>query len=251
MRGLQGKRALVTGGTKGIGLATAHRLLEEGCAVIACGRDPAAIAEASAALGGAGEAFVRACDVSDSTAVDALVGETRDLLGGLDLLVNNAGVFFGERAVEMSDETWTKTVAINLSGAFYAARAAARVMVEQGGGGAIVNVASVNALPGSPENVAYDATKGGVLAMTYSLASELARHGIRVNAICPGLIWTPMVWSGETREQAEGWADRHTLLRRVGDPAEIAAAIAFMASDEGSYMTGAHLVVDGGQLARM
>jgi NAD(P)-dependent dehydrogenase (short-subunit alcohol dehydrogenase family) len=251
VRGLEGKRVLITGGSKGIGLAAARRFLEEGCAVVICGRDQGALDEAAAGLKDAGTCHVIRCDVSDREAVDRTVAETVRLIGGLDVLVNNAGIFIPGDAVDLVDDTWAKVIAVNLSGAFYAARAAARVMIAQGRGGAIVNVSSVNALPGSPESVPYDASKGGVLAMNLSLASELAKHGIRCNSVCPGLIWTPMVQAGGPREEQQKWADRHTLMKRVGEAHEIAAAIAFLASDEASYATGSHLVVDGGQLAKM
>jgi NAD(P)-dependent dehydrogenase (short-subunit alcohol dehydrogenase family) len=142
-------------------------------------------------------------------------------------------------------------IAVNLSGAFYMARAVAKVMIAQGTGGSIVNISSVNALPGSPESVPYDASKGGLQAMSGSLASELAKHKIRVNAICPGLIWTPMVQAGGAREEHDKWAQRHTLMKRLGEAEEIGAAVAFFASDDASYATGTHLVVDGGQLAAM
>jgi NAD(P)-dependent dehydrogenase (short-subunit alcohol dehydrogenase family) len=250
MRGLNGKRALVTGGSKGIGHAGARRLLEEGCAVVICGRDEGALGEAVKELAPL-ECHALRCDVSDSTQVDRAVAETVRLLGGLDVLVNNAGIFVPGEAVDLDDATWSNVIAINLSGAFYAARAAARAMIGQGSGGAIVNISSVNALPGSPESVPYDASKGGILAMNVSLASELAKHRIRVNAVCPGLVWTPMVHADGPREQHDQWADRHTLVKRVGEAHEIGAAIAFLASEDASYMTVTHVVVDGGQLARM
>ncbi len=251
MRGLEGKRALVTGGSKGIGLGVARRLLEEGCAVAICGRDRAALDEALTGLAPLRPHAI-VCDVSDSSAVDDAVVETARVLGGLDILVNNAGVFIPGDAVGLDDATWAKVIGINLSGAFYAARAAARVMIKQATGGAIVNISSVNALPGSPESVPYDASKGGIQAMTGSLASELAHHRIRVNAVCPGLIWTPMVSSGgSTREQHQKWVERHTLVNRLGEPEDIGAAVAFLASDDASFVTGTHLVVDGGQLARL
>lgn len=250
MRGLNGKRVLVTGGSKGIGLGAARRLLEEGCAVAFCGRDATALEDAMKDLAPL-DPHPIVCDVSDSVAVDAAVAETVRVLGGLDILVNNAGIFIAGDAVDLDDATWSKVIAVNLSGAFYAARAAAKVMIEQGTGGAIVNMSSVNALPGSPESVPYDASKGGIQAMTGSLASELARHRIRVNAVCPGLIWTPMVWSSGPREEHEKWVRRHTLLNRLGEPADIGAAVAFLASDDASFITGTHVVVDGGQLARM
>lgn len=251
MRGLEGKRALVTGGSKGIGLGAARRLLEEGCRVAICSRDRSALLDAVSAVRPL-EPHTIVCDVGDSGAVDAAVAETVGTLGGLDILVNNAGIFIPGDAVDLDDATWGKVIAVNLSGAFYAARAAARVMIEQGTGGVIVNISSVNALPGSPESVPYDASKGGIQAMTGSLASELARHRIRVNAVCPGLIWTPMVWSGgEPREQHEKWAQRHTLVQRLGEAEDIGAAVAFLASDDASFVTGTHLVVDGGQLAKM
>ena len=250
MRGLNGKRALVTGGSKGIGLGAARRLVEEGCQVVLCGRDPLALDHAAAELR-PHTVEVVPCDVADSRAVDSMVARTVQLLGGIDILVNNAGIFVPGEAVDLSDESWAKVIGVNLNGAFFVARAVARVMITQGQGGAMVNISSVNALPGSPESVPYDASKGGVQAMTVSLASELAKHQIRVNAICPGLIWTPMVEAGGPREQHDVWAHRHTLLDRLGEPSEIGAAVAFLASDDASYITGSYLVVDGGQLARM
>jgi NAD(P)-dependent dehydrogenase (short-subunit alcohol dehydrogenase family) len=254
MRGLQGKRVLVSGGSSGIGLATARRFLEEGSRVFLTGLDPREVDGALAGLAPGGQVSGLACDVSLEGDVAAMMAAAHRALGGIDVLVNNAGTARRDPFLSIAAGNWDRIVAVNLRGMFLVAQAVSRHMVERGGG-VIVNMSSTNGLAGEEDYAHYNASKGGVLLLTKTMAVELGRHGIRVNALCPGYIRTPL---NEAVSAPIGGAEFETAyardripLGRAGQPEEVAAAYAFLASDDASFVHGAALVIDGGQIAVM
>jgi meso-butanediol dehydrogenase/(S,S)-butanediol dehydrogenase/diacetyl reductase len=228
MRGLAGKRVVVTGGTSGIGAATAQRFRDEGCEVVVLARTP-----------GPG---VIPCDVSDRAQVDAAFAQ----IGDLDVVVNNAGLSVRSPAVDISPDQWDQVLATNLSGAFWVAQAAARRML-LGAGGVILNTASTNALVGYRYYADYNATKAGLVALTKSLALEWAPR-IRVNAVCPGYVLTPMQEAEYTPAMLAEVNSRIPLGRHA-TPEELAGLFAYLASDEAAYFTGSVIVMDGGETA--
>lgn len=255
MRGLTGKRVLISGGSSGIGLAAAERLLAEGARVFLAGLEAGEVSEAVAALAPMGDVAGTACDVSREAGVAAMVAAARQALGGLDVLVNNAGTARRDAFLAIAPADWDRIIAVNLRGMFLVAQAVSRVLVEQGTGGAIINMSSTNGLAGEADYAHYNASKGGVLLLTKTMAVELGGYGIRVNALCPGYISTPL---NEAISAPLGGADFGAAyargripLRRAGRPEEVAAAYAFLASDDASFIHGAALVIDGGQVAVM
>jgi NAD(P)-dependent dehydrogenase (short-subunit alcohol dehydrogenase family) len=228
MRGLAGKRVVVTGGSSGIGAATAQRFRDEGAEVIILARHP-------------GPDGV-ACDVSDRDQVQ----QAFELVGDLDVLVNNAGLSVRNPALDIPADQWDAVVATNLSGAFWAAQAAGRLMLK-GRGGVILNTASTNALVGYRYYADYNATKAGLVALTKSLALEWAPR-VRVNAVCPGYVLTPMQVAEYTPTMLAEVNGRIPLGRHAA-PEEIAGLFAYLASDEATYFTGAVVVMDGGETA--
>jgi 3alpha(or 20beta)-hydroxysteroid dehydrogenase len=241
---LAGKSALVTGGARGQGAAHGRRLAEEGAAVILGDILEDAGESHARELRAAGHdvRFVR-LDVTAPGDWDVAVRAAETDLGGLDVLVNNAGVVRVAPIVDESDEGWHTTMAVNATGVFYGMRAAIPAL-RRSGGGSIVNVASIYGPVGAPGYVAYTASKGAVIAMTKVAALEHAHEHIRVNAICPGPVRTPM-----SADEGDASVDV-TPLRRRAEPEEISSVVAFLASDDAVYVTGAELAVDGGYLAR-
>ena len=246
--------ALVTGAASGIGLATAEALAREGA-------DVALLSRPGDDLDGAqdrvkqhgGRVVTVAADVADPEAVRVAFERVESELGPVDAVHNNAGISIVSALTETTDEVFRRLVDTNLAGSFYVLREAARVMQSRRAG-AIVNTASELAIIGQAGYVAYTATKGGILAMTRSAAAELSSWGIRVNAVCPGPIYTPFHEKrnqalGRTFQQYQDDAAKGTLLRRHGTPDEVAACILFLASDDASYVTGTLLFVDGGYTA--
>jgi 3-oxoacyl-[acyl-carrier protein] reductase len=253
MRGLRGKRVLVSGGSSGIGAATARRFLEEGCRVVLAGLDPAEVQATVLALEQLGEVHGFPADVSRETGARDLVDATTGALGGIDVLANNAGIAWREPFLEISAEHSDRMLAVNLRGMFLVAQGVARRLVEQGTGGAIVNMSSTNGLAGEADYAHYNASKAGVLLLTKTMAVELGRHGIRVNAVCPGFIRTALN-EQIAADIGPGFIDRYARgipLLRTGLPEEVASAYAFLASDDAAFISGSELVVDGGQLAVM
>ncbi|MEU8109556.1 SDR family oxidoreductase [Nonomuraea muscovyensis] len=254
MRGLAGKRVLVSGGSSGIGAATARRFLQEGSRVVIGGLDPGEVDRTVAELAPLGEVSGLAGDVSSETGVDRLVGGAVAALGGLDVLVNNAGTAWREPFLDITAEHWDKIIAVNLRGMFLVAQAVARRLVAQGGGGVILNMSSTNGIGGEADYAHYNASKGGVLLLTRTMAVELGRHGIRVNALCPGYIRTPLnsaIAAGLGEEFVSAYEREHIPLGRAGLAEEVAAGYAFLASDDAAFVHGTELVIDGGQLAVM
>jgi NAD(P)-dependent dehydrogenase (short-subunit alcohol dehydrogenase family) len=240
--GLDGKAALVTGAASGIGRATVELLTELGAQVMASDIDE------SAELG---DVRFAAADVAEEGALEKVVAEAVSAFGRLDLAANCAGVGGGHASThEYPIGTWDRIVAVNLRGTWLSMRAEIPAMLA-GGKGAIVNVASTLGLRGSPFGSPYSASKHGVLGLTKTAAIEYAQQGIRVNAVCPGAIDTPMM--DETFERFPGFREMLTgfvPMGRMGSPAEVAAAIAWLCSDAASFVTGEGLTIEGGLLAR-
>jgi len=255
MRGLGGKRVLVSGGSSGIGLAAAARFLEEGSRVFLCGVDPAEVDAAVASLAPRGEVCGLACDVSAEPDVARLTQAASRALGGVDVLVNNAGIARRDPFLAIAASDWDRIIAVNLRGMFLVAQAVSRQMVAQGNGGVIINMCSTNGIAGEGDYAHYNASKGGVLLLTKTMAVELGGHGIRVNALCPGYILTPLNEAIAGQIGGAGFEAAYVRdqipLGRAGRPEDVAAAYAFLASDDAAFIHGSALVIDGGQLAVM
>lgn len=249
-----GAAVLVTGGTSGIGAAVARAFGDAGAAVLLTGRDGTRGSQVAADIASdGGTAEFLAADITGKGACGHLVDAMLDRFARLDVLVNNAGIIHRADAEETTDEQWNETIAVNLTAAFRMSRAAIPAMRKQGGG-AIVNIASDWALVGGKRGVAYCASKGGLLLMTKAMALDHAEENIRINAVCPTDIMTPMLTdefraTGLSEEEALAALGEAIPMGRVGTPEEVARAVLFLASDQASFMTGVGLPVDGGVTA--
>ena len=246
----EGKVAIVTGASSGIGRATAELLAERGATVVCAARREGEIAALSEEIASAGgnASFIRT-DVADAGDVEAMVAHAVQTHGRLDIAVNNAGIGAEVyQIIDTPDDWWDRVQNVNLRGNFLCLKHQARAMLAAGNGGAIVNVGSVNSFLGCPGAAAYCVSKAGQIALTSSASAELASQGIRVNLVCPGVTDTPLhheIKSNLGTEAFEGMKAQ-THQRRFGDPLEIARAIAFLCSDEASFVTGTSLTADGG-----
>jgi NAD(P)-dependent dehydrogenase (short-subunit alcohol dehydrogenase family) len=242
VKGLEGKRVVVTGGTSGIGEATSRRFLDEGGRVVALAFGEEEVATAQERIPGLAEAI--RCDVADDAEVAAAFERVDELLGGVDVLVANAGISIRKPFLEIEEADWRRVLDVNLTGVFHCAQQAARRM-HASDGGVILMTASTNGLVGHPYYADYNASKAGVILLARTMALELAPK-VRVNAVCPGYVLTPMQKAEYTPEMLAG-VDAKIPIGRHADPSELAGLFAFLASDEGRYFTGATISMDGGE----
>ncbi len=244
MRGLAGKKVLITGGASGIGAATAARFLEEGSQVCVLDRDAERCEAIRHELPGIAEAII--ADVTDLMQVEAAFAEAVRATGGIDVLINNAGISIRHKFLDITPEEWEKVLAVNLTGVFYAAQTAARHMWERGSG-VILQTASTNGIMGYPYYADYNATKAGVIELTRSMALELAPK-VRVCAVAPGYVLTPMQRAEYSNAMLEE-VNQKIPLRRHAKPEEIAGLFAYLASDDAAFATGQVFTMDGGETA--
>jgi len=244
MHGLKDKRVFITGGARGIGEATAARFLEEGAQVVILDKDGeecSRLAQERPKLKG-----TIVADVSDPNSVAQAFDKMDEMLDGLDVLINNAGISIRHPFLDISAKDWLEVMEVNLNGVFFVAQQAAKRMLK-GKGGVILNMGSTNGLVGCPYYSAYNTSKAGVIELTRSMALELAPE-VRVNAVCPGYILTPMQKAEYTPEMLRD-CEKKVPLGRLGQPEEVAALFAFLASDEAKFITGQCFVIDGGEIA--
>ena len=244
---LAGKIAVITGAARGIGRATAERLLAEGAKVLVSDIDVERLSQTAKDIGSGDNVFAVAADVSKKAEVDQLVAEAVRKFGGIDIMVNNAGIAPVMDFLDVTEEILDRVLSVNLKGAFYGTQAAARQMIAQGRGGVIINMSSINSGLANPTVAPYAISKGGMNQVTSTAAVAFAPHGIRVVGVGPGTIMTDMVAGAFVQSAGNHAILSRTPLGRYGQPPEIASVVAFLASDDASYMTGETVYVDGGR----
>jgi NAD(P)-dependent dehydrogenase (short-subunit alcohol dehydrogenase family) len=240
---LKGKTAIVTGSSSGIGKAIAEEFLKEGAFVVFSDINEVPVPDKERAI------FVK-CDVSKKEEVENLIKQAVDKFGGLDIMVNNAGIGTTGGIVSTDDKTWEKTIAVNLSGVFFGLRAAAQYMKENNVKGSIINMTSILGAVGYKDAISYSASKGGVSQLTRASALDLGCSGIRVNAIAPGFIKTKMTQALTDNPEYRAMIERGTPLGCMGEPEDIAKAALYLASEDSKFVTGTVLFVDGGWTAQ-
>ncbi|HEX4002544.1 MAG TPA: SDR family oxidoreductase [Candidatus Acidoferrales bacterium] len=247
---LQNKVAIVTGAATGIGKAIATLMASEGASVVIdyVGAPTAANSVVQSIQSSGGKAIAVGADVSNPDQVNQLVQKTLDSFGRLDILVNNAGLEYKHPFTEYPFELWQKVIAVDLTGPYLCAQAAAKAMIRQGSGGRIINISSVHEDLPMPTNAPYCAAKGGLRMLMRTIAVELAPHKINVNNIAPGAIYTPIDADVESNREIEGKLMSEIPLGRWGKPEEVAELAVFLASDSASYCTGGTYFVDGGMI---
>jgi NAD(P)-dependent dehydrogenase (short-subunit alcohol dehydrogenase family) len=248
-----GKTVVLSGGGRGIGAAAAWRFAREGADVLLVARTSSEIdAVAAQITAGGGNAWAHAADVSDPMAVESAVGAARERWGRIDVLVNCAGIDHDSPFLDFPDHEWHRVVGVNLTGSFLMAQRVARVMADTGGG-AIVHISSIDAYGADGNQVAYNASKAGLLGLSRTMATELARHGIRSNVVSPGYTATPLTrqYVGDAMYEYMTKDFDRIPQRRMATPEEVSAAILFLASDDAAAITGSELTVDGGTTANL
>ncbi|MFK7695505.1 SDR family NAD(P)-dependent oxidoreductase [Paenibacillus sp. HJGM_3] len=245
-----GQVALITGAGRGIGKATAERFAAEGAKVALLSNELNDLKQTESELLSRGATVIAIqVDVSDAEQVQEAIDRTVSALGRIDIVVNNAGIAWEEPFVDIKEANWCKIIDVNLNGMFHVAQRTARQMIAQNEGGVILNMASTNGLVGEANYAHYNASKGGVVLLTKTMAIELGIHNIRVNAVCPGYIQTPMSEAIDDEEKVLAYVRDKIPLNRRGRVTDISGVFAFLASEDASFITGESIVVDGGQLA--
>ncbi len=243
---LNGKTAIVTGASRGIGAAITHRLCEAGANVVLCSRSAESVAQIAETLRNKGyTTFSMAADISEKAAVEALIEKTIDQFSQIDILVNNAGITRDMLLMRLKDEDWDAVLQTNLTGTMYCTRGVLRSMIRQRSG-RIINISSVIGLVGNPGQANYAAAKAGIIGLTKATAKEVGARGITVNAIAPGFITTDM--TAQISEANQEQLLELIPLREFGHPEDVADAVCFLASDAARYITGQTLQVDGGMV---
>lgn len=246
---LRNRAAIVTGGANGIGKAIAKKFLLEGARVVICDIHETDLKQCEAELQAEGELYSIVTDVSKEDDVRELAAFAVAKLGKIDILANNAGIARFTKFIDITADEWDHMMAVNLKGAFLVSKAIAGLMIQQNSG-SIINMSSTNGIMGEANLAHYNASKGGVMQLTKTMAIELAPYQIRVNAVCPGMIATDLALKGGLSEEELHQIVQAIPMGRRGNMEEVANVFAFLASDEASYVTGTQIVVDGGQIAQ-